>query len=97
MPVNGVRSSWLTLASSCDLAMLARSADSRAAFSLLMRTPAYSGTTVSRTMCETSNKGVSRQVGDRNETRPKPMIETTWHRCIAVRPTRKPKPRMVKR
>lgn len=49
IPVRGVRNSWLTLASSCDLAWLARCASSFAACSLLISMPAYSGTTVSST------------------------------------------------
>ena len=82
IPVRGVRNSWLTLASSCDLAWLARCASSFAACSLLISMPAYSGTTVSSTRWENPNSGLLRQSGDSIDTRPKPSIDTAWHRCM---------------
>ena len=64
MPVSGVRSSWLTLASSWDLALLSRSAWFRAACRLRISVEAYSGTMSSSTPCELAAMRSARQIGE---------------------------------
>ena len=96
MPVSGVRSSWLTLASSMDLALLSNWASALAVCRRRMSEDAYSGVMISTATWEISARPGCRQCGDNSITATNPTRETPWHRNMARLPSRKPKPSAVK-